>query len=283
MPIGGESRNIPIIISGLQNIETKQAAFRKFVDRLTVRCVDAVISNSDAGKDLYVRRNYLSPEKIFIAKSGIDLEQLRELQSRHTRDSHYRSAFGISIPEDHHALLTVGSLTEQKGTIYLLQAMKLLREHGYKVVCFIAGQGDLKEILEQEAMRLGISETVHFLGYVVSSYQYLQLFDLFVLPSLWEGLPNVVIEAMASRVPVVATNVGGVHELITDGVTGFLCPPTDANAFAKKIEQAIDLPADVRAHILDAAYEHINRSFTTDSMVAAYVACYEQLGQRKKR
>ena len=278
----GRLAKVPVVISGLQNIETKQSTFRKFVDQLTARYVDAVVSNSDAGKDLYVSRNYLPPEKVFIAKSGIDLEQLKELQSHHVRNDLHRLVFEIEIPKDHQVLFTVGFLTEQKGTIYLIRALKCLKDHGRKIICFIAGQGHLQEMFDREVRELGISDTVHFLGYVKSSYQYLPLFDMFVLPSLWEGLPNVIIEAMASRVLVVATNVGGVSELITDGVTGFLSKPADAQEFAWKIEQALDLPTNVRARILESAYQHIIKSFTTESMVAAYISCYEHLLQAKR-
>ncbi len=273
----GKLAKISVVISGLQNIETKQSAFRKLIDRLTMHYTDAVISNSDAGKKLYINRGYLSADKIFIAKSGVDIDLLKVLQSQQVRNNMNRKVFDVSIPEGYGVLFTVGFLVEQKGTEYLIRALKTLKDQGKKVICFIAGQGHLQSMLENLAQELGISENVYFLGYVKASYQYLPLIDVFVLPSRWEGLPNVIIEAMASRVPVVATDVGGVSELVIDNVTGFLSEPMNVSAFAEKITQVLDLPAEERARILDAAYDHIVQSFTTDTMVAAYTSCYEQL------
>lgn len=273
--IMGRLLGVKIIISGLQNIEVRRPWWRNLTDRLTVPLADAVISNSDAGANFYINQGYVRPEKVFIAKSGIDTAQLFDLQSVCIRNDDTRIIFGISIPKGFTVLYTVGFLTTQKGTKHLIRALKILKDHGRNIICFIAGEGDLLDSLKQQAENLGISDSVHFLGYQKASYQYLPLVDLFVLPSLWEGLPNVIIEAMASHTLVVATDVGGVSEIVKDEKTGFLAIPGDPEILAQRIERALDLSKEDRVQIVEAAYQHIINNFSVESMVKKYTECYE--------
>ncbi len=273
---------IPVVISGQQNVETQRTFLRAEADRLTIGLADAVISNTDAGKRLYVDRGYLPAERIVVAKNGVDLGALREKQAAHVRQEP-RVLFGRTVPSGTFAILSVGFLTEQKGMRYLIEAAAELAKRNVKIECFIIGSGILRSELELLSRKSGVSDTIHFVGFQKESFQYVHLFDAFVLPSLWEGLPNVIIEALASRVPVIATDVGGVGEVIASGETGILVPPGKPLVLADAIEHLIVMPDHERQAMIDAAYGLVVSELTVDAMVRTYITCYESLYARTHR
>lgn len=122
-------------------------------------------------------------------------------------------------------------LVEQKGVMYGIQAVKLLSERA-DVRLVIVGDGDLREQLAQLAQGLGIAERVHFLGWQTDVPALMAGFDVFAMPSLWEGFGLVMLEAMASRLPIVASHVSAIPEIVTHGDNGFLVAPRDPQALA---------------------------------------------------
>jgi glycosyltransferase involved in cell wall biosynthesis len=146
---------------------------------------------------------------------------------------------------------SIGRMTRQKGYIYLLQAIPRIISKVPGVKFVLAGDGDLLNDLKQTATETGIRDKVQFLGQCDQVLPLLRQMDLFVLPSLWEGLPTVVLESMACGVPVVATDILGTRELIQSGVTGWLVPPGDSLALSETIIMALKSPmlrADVAIH-----------------------------------
>jgi glycosyltransferase involved in cell wall biosynthesis len=133
-------------------------------------------------------------------------------------------------------LLTVGRLCPQKRMDRFLSVVaRLRRQKGPKINATIAGAGPLRDALEKRAAELGISDAVEFAGGVSDVERLYRQADIFALTSDYEGLPNVLLEAMASGLPVVATSVGGVPPIVHDGETGFLVPPADEEAMASAI------------------------------------------------
>jgi len=146
----------------------------------------------------------------------------------------------IGIPQAAIVLTTVGRLVPVKGHIFLLEALSAvlaaLQEQGdHQLRCLIVGDGELRESLQCKAKGLGLADYVVFLGHQEDVTPYLMVSDVFVLPSLNEGFGLVIAEAMASGLPVVATRVGGVPEIVIDGETGVLIPAKDAKALAEGI------------------------------------------------
>ena len=118
--------------------------------------------------------------------------------------------------------VSVGRLDEQKGYTYLLEAAAVLMKREPDFRLSIVGDGPLRQSLEQQAASLGLNDTVRFEGQSAEVSRYLHRAHVFVLSSLWEGLPYTIIEAMASGLPVVTTDVGGCRELVIDGETGLV-------------------------------------------------------------
>jgi glycosyltransferase involved in cell wall biosynthesis len=170
---------------------------------------------------------------------------------------------------------SVGSLYPVKGHTYLLKALAIVLKTRRDVVCRIAGQGQLLSHLQAEATDLGIANQVEFLGLRDDIPQFLQGIDVFVLPSLSEGLPLSILEAMAAGKPVIATNVGGVSEVIEDRRTGFIVPPKDPEALANRILRVLTDQA-VAEGLGTAGKKKVERDFSLETMTKQYEALYEE-------
>lgn len=172
---------------------------------------------------------------------------------------------------------TVGRLAPQKGYSSLLDAAALLTRDFSQIVFLFIGDGDLKATLEDQASRLGISEQVVFLGARQDVEELIHIMDLFVNSSLWEGLPTVIMESMAARVPIVATDVGGNGELIENNTTGWLVPPNDPVQLASVIGKVLTEDEHKLSSICQRAYEHVYQRFSIQSVARQHEEFYYQL------
>lgn len=167
-------------------------------------------------------------------------------------------------------VLTLARLDRQKGLDVLLHAVAELPQ----VTLVIAGEGPQREALESLADELKIAERVSFPGFRSDTRALLSVADLFVLPSHNEGLPLALIEAMAAARPVIASAIGGIDEVVSDGATGLLVPPGDATALAGAIKRLLDAP-DFAQRLALAGRDRVERSFTAAAMVQHVARTYE--------
>jgi glycosyltransferase involved in cell wall biosynthesis len=171
-----------------------------------------------------------------------------------------------------------GRLSAQKGFSYLLRAVAQLRSRYPLLHVALAGDGPLAGSLSDEARALGIKDRVHFLGFQPDVQPVLDASDLFALPSLWEALPYSLLEAMAAELPVVATRVAGVPEVVVDGETGFLVPPSDPEALAVALHQLLDSPT-LRQRMGHAGRRRVMTRFDETTMVNNTLrVCREMVG-----
>ena len=175
---------------------------------------------------------------------------------------------------------SVGRLAEVKDQASLIQALHLLvrsrPELAGKLRLVLVGDGPLLADLERQIAEYGIGELVWLAGDREDVSQLLQAMDIFVLPSLAEGVSNTVLEAMATGLPVVATDTGGNPELVEHGVNGYLLPVQDPQALADSLLALIDAP-DERVRMGENGLEKVRKTFDWDHTVAAYLAVYDQL------
>jgi glycosyltransferase involved in cell wall biosynthesis len=157
------------------------------------------------------------------------------------KTSHSQS-WDILIRDDDIVIGSIGRLTHQKGYEFLIKAAPSVLNAFPQALFVLIGAGELQSQLEELATRLGIHERVLFIGKVEDVRPYLQRMDLFVLPSLWEGLPTVIMESMALGVPVIATDIPGTRELVKDGVNGWLVPVGDSQALAEILCDVLQNP-----------------------------------------
>lgn len=171
-------------------------------------------------------------------------------------------------------------IAEQKGITYLLQAMPTILNRFPGLSLVIAGDGNLTNALKQEARSLEISNNVFFIGPRLDIPELLKLFDLYVLPSLWEGLPMVLLEAMAAGCAIIATDVGGNSQAIKNGHNGILVEPRNPQQLAGAIITLIESP-DLRKIFIRNAYQTFHERFSADIMTKRYEELYLKNGNQK--
>jgi len=171
---------------------------------------------------------------------------------------------------------TAGRLVELKGIEYLLSAAARLLNEFPNLRLEIAGSGPQREKLEALAADAGLGEQVRFLGWIDDIRSVLSRWDVFVMPSLEEGFPIAALDAMAAALPVVASRVGGVPELIEDGTTGWLVPPRDVESLTSRLRILLSDP-DLRANMGASGYARVRDHFSTAQMTQSFAILYDEL------
>lgn len=167
----------------------------------------------------------------------------------------------------------VGRLVEGKGIQFLLRAMKSLLDDGMNVRLVIVGEGEYRQELENQAKSYGIADKIEFAGSRADVEKFYVLFDVFVLPSLFEGLPVVLLEAMAAGCPVIASNVGGVCEIIEDGVSGIMVQPMDHCELAAMLKRVLS-DEDYSVSLAERGLSVVREAFSLQSMANSYEYLY---------
>lgn len=186
----------------------------------------------------------------------------------------------LGLPPKGPVIGGVGRLSEQKGYIYLLRALPEVMAAWPSIRLILVGDGELRQSLEAETARLGISEAVRFVGARQDVDRLYHVMDLLVLPSLWEGLPTVVLEAMASGIPVVATDIPGTRDLVQDKRTGWLAPAADPGGLARAILAGLS-DADERAEVAHRAAIEVAPHYSLKNIARQYEELYARILTRQ--
>ena len=173
---------------------------------------------------------------------------------------------GWPIPPSKICIGTASRLSPEKGHSYLLHAFSKIINLGYDAYGLLLGEGQLLQDLIQEATDLAINKRVFFPGKVKNVYPWLRHFDIFVLPSLWEGIPLALLEAMAMGLPVIASNVGGIPEVIQTPDFGRLVPPKDPDALADEMIKLLN-DEHLRKKIGEIGKKHVIENFSINKTV----------------
>ena len=230
--------------------------------------VDAIAAISEGVRRALVESG-VPDARIRVVPSGIDLEPFDEPFDRASE----RAALGLG--DDDLLAVQVAALAPHKSQTTLLHAAARLQGAAPMVRVWIAGEGPLRDTLLAERRELGLDDRVRFLGFRDDPVRLLRAADLFVLSSYLEGLGTSVLDAMAAGLPVVATRVGGVPEIVKDGATGLLVPPRDPAALAEAMARLAADPT-LRARMGGLGKESV-RAFGADRTAAATRALYEDL------
>ena len=208
--------------------------FFLLTERLMARITDEMVALTEAERNDYVDLSVFSPEKVATIHSGVDIDRYMNVQvdiAEKKRELGLNSK-GLVVG-------TVGWLLSIKGPMHLLKAMSNVWESHPEVCLIFVGKGDLEKGLKEEARRIGVWDKVKFLGWRDDIPEIMQVLDVFVLPSLNEGMGRVLVEAMAEGKPVVASRVGGILDLIKEGQNGFLAEPGDEKSLAIAIKKLL--------------------------------------------
>jgi glycosyltransferase involved in cell wall biosynthesis len=248
----------------------KSQAFR-LLERLLARVTTRLIAVSPQVRDDLVSLGVAPAEKFSVVRLGVELGE--RVQTR-VAGAEARARLGIG-PE-RFVVGWVGRMTGVKRTADVLKGVAQLRERGVDAVLLMVGDGPDRERVERGASVLGIMRHCYFLGYQEDVSEWYQAFDAMVLPSANEGTPVVVIEALAAGCPVVATSVGGVPDVIRDGVDGFLVAASDIEQLAERLARLAADP-ELRARMGEAGRESVPRRYAVERLVGDVDELYRSL------
>lgn len=179
----------------------------------------------------------------------------------------------IGVTNEDFLVGSVGRLDEQKGHIHLIDAIAALLPNHPQIKSVILGEGPLHAELQTRIDSLGIGPTMGLLGEQDEITAWLSAFDAFVLPSLWEGIPNALLEAMALGLPVIATDVDGIPEALVHGLSGLVIKPGDPKAIATALQDLIEDKA-LSANLGNEAKKVVSENFTLAPMIERYEKAY---------
>jgi glycosyltransferase involved in cell wall biosynthesis len=264
--IAGCFARIPVVAT----IHGKHYFWEKPSRRMAYRLVSyyaRVVAVSEDLQQFILNRVGISPGRISTVYNGVDISPDQIDITRCKRE--------LGIDPDEQVVGSVGSLYPVKGHKYLLQAIPAILERIPCTTFLIIGRGELEGHLKDEVARLGLDHKVRFLGLRHDIQELLALMDVFVLPSLSEGLSIALLEAMAARRPVVATSVGGNPELVVDGETGYLVPAQEGALLASGI---LRLLSDVHLarRFGENGKRRVERYFSMTAMVNGYQDLYSR-------
>lgn len=236
-------------------------AFSHFTDQL--------VAVSENLKDDISKYEGIRANKIKVISNGIDGNKYKNKIDK----SKKRKELGID--NKHNIILGfVGRLSPEKGLIYLIKAMETLVKEFSNLLLMIAGEGVLLEELKREAIALGIERNIRFLGPRSDINEILGILDVFVLPSLREGLPLVLLEAAAASLPMIATDVGGNKQVVTEGINGFIVKPGDDISLSDAIKKLI-MDEDMRKEFGCRSFDFFINNFTVEKMMKEYEIIYQ--------
>ncbi|WP_437184871.1 glycosyltransferase [Planctomicrobium sp. SH668] len=265
--IAGKLGGVPVVVAGHRVAEKDKKwhlSFEKWTGSLVTHhlCVSSGVANflsSELG---------ISPSKMTVIPNGV--EQIPPQPD----DVDLRREFGF--PQDAQVVLAVGRLHPQKGFLNLLDSFSVVSRSRPESRCLIVGEGPQRPLLEQRIRELGLGEVARLAGIRGDVQSLMRQSTLLAVTSLWEGMPNVVLEAMANRLPVVTTNVEGIAELIEDHHSGIIVSPFTTDDFSQAMLEIVDSP-EFGNSLGRMAQELVAKEFSWDSVVGGYESTYARL------
>lgn len=209
------------------------------LEKTLVPFASRVVAVSDS---ISRRLVFVSANKIRVIPNAVDPAEVEIGNSgRNVRES-------LGMPPQALVAGVVGRFSPEKGQTYFLRALALARERFPQLIGILVGDGPDRQTLEAEGATLGLSGAIHFTGHVTNVAEYYRAMDLVVMPSLSEGMPNVALEAMLFGKALVATRVGGIPEVVLDGVTGLIVEPRNSDQLALAMCSLLESPALLESH-----------------------------------
>ena len=275
--IAGKLAGVPIILAHVHGMGRTRNFKRKILNRFIFSFVDRILTVSRAVREDVIQNNpSFKSENVINVGNSIDLDSFSSVIYD---KQNVRRKFGLS--QDSFVFATAGRLVPTKGQQYLVEAFARIKKQITNAELIIAGIGELKDELEIQASDLGCRDSVHFPGFVENMRELYSCTDTFVLPSLAEGLPRTLIEAMASGVFCIAANAGGIPEILDNGNFGTLVPPKNSNALADAMLKAANMSQQTKSAVISAAKKYIRENYSHDVIIKKIENIYDSLVAEK--
>ena len=246
---------------------------RILAQRLFAHFCDGIITNSEESRKEYATLIGINPDKIYVIYNGVDGERFQKTDEGEVS----RRKRQLGIKEKDLVIGTVARFDPVKNLSGLVRAYSsLMRSSLERTKLFLIGDGPDLNAVKTLVRECRLNGRVLFAGMRSDIPECLNMMDIYVQPSLFENVPNTILEAMASGLPVIATDVGGVSEIVEKGITGFLVTPNDESGLAKSIEYLLKNP-DKRRDMGALGKERVSSCFSMEKMVSDYENLYEEI------
>jgi len=259
--VAGILAGVPVRIASERAVDTWKTWPYKLIDRLLAPWTHCIVGNCEAIREFVAKETGADRNKLSVIPNGVDVSLFEPKEH---------------IGMEEVCFCTVGRLAPQKRTDLFIKAISRLNKQKKNVRGIIAGDGPLRGELQKLASKEGIESRVAFLGATEDVPGLLERSDAFILASDWEGMPNVVLEAMAAGLPVVGTAIDGTKEIVKDGETGLLVPADDADALAAAMNELAD-SVELRSRMGKAGRLRAESKYSMEKMVERYETLYTNL------
>ncbi len=261
------------VISHVHGLSRTRSLSRRAANWAILKSVQRIIAVSESVRRDVIQTNWqIDPSKVVTVKNCIDLQMID-----HIKVGRQDARLRLGLSEDEIVFGTVGRLALTKGQSYLIEAFAQVRKYLPASRLVILGQGPLLQALEKTAKDLGVLPWILFAGYRNDVFELLKGFDVFVLPSLAEGLSIALLEAMAMRLPVIASHVGGIPEVFGECRCGKLVQPKDASALAAAMLEIGSAEGNLKKQMGEEGRQRVEEEFTTDVMIRKLTGIYESV------
>ena len=240
--------------------------FHRMFNQFLLNSIDSVVSVSNASRVDFHQKFKFPEIHAVVIPIGIDPEKI-ELELKETRNS---KTFHFPY------LIQIGGWVPEKDPLAMIEMFKRISLSNPTLNLVFMGSGVLEMQMRERIKSLGLDQVVHLIPNQTHVFKYLQHAQALVMPSRIEGLPGVILEAMYSKVPVVAFGVGGIPEVLVSGKTGFCVNPGDSMGFEKSILQLLDLSANQKKNLLDAAHSLVVDSYSLTKIAARFEDIYRE-------
>jgi len=256
----------PYVVWGRGSDIYLPSTFKNTISKLVLRNAGAVIALTE---DMKNEMRKFCDRDIFVIPNGINLNKFKNLSKVNIRSK-------LKIKEDEKVVIFVGTLRPVKGVKYLIKAMEIIIQKNTNTRLMLVGNGEDRGKLEKLVKEFVLEKHVIFVGKVPNEKvpEYMVASDVFVLPSLSEGFPVVILEAMASGLPIVATKVGGLPEIIKDGENGFLVEPKNPKEIAEKV--LLLLEDDELRERISRSFKEKVKNYSWESVVKRLEEVYQR-------
>lgn len=266
----GRLAKVPVVINHQQNVHSHHDWKRVMLNRATVKYTDRIIAVCESVRQHAIEHDGLPPEKIDVIYNGIDPSEFESPLDPVEKKKQ------LGIDTEATILGMVGRIDPIKGLNYLIYSVECLVSSGFNIQVAIVGDGPSRLDLERRVRKSDLCSRVLFLGHRTDIAEILETVDIFVLPSLAEGLPISILEAMAASKPVVASDADGNPEAVKDQETGLIVPRKDPLALTKALRFLIE-NRDEAKRMGKAGRERVERLFTKQNLVTGVECLYERL------
>jgi glycosyltransferase involved in cell wall biosynthesis len=247
---------------------------RMYAYRVTDRWASITTNVSQAGVDRYVTVGAAPMGRIIYVPNGVDMSRFCPDQERRSSLRH-----SLGLTDDDYAILAVARFEAAKNHLGMLRTFAQVLEVYPSTTLLLAGEGTLLNATRALATTLHVADSVRFLGIRNDIPDLMRASDLYLMSSLWEGLPIVLLEAAASGLPAVATNVGGNVTAVLDGESGRIVPPNDDAALTRAVAEVLGMTQEARRSWGYAARELAQSSFSLESVAERWLEIYASFAE----